>query len=66
MSVILTAFHDDAQCTWCEKSKECVTVDFGSTGFIRNQELCFGCLQKALRVQARQESKSPRNKPASP
>ncbi len=56
MDVKLTALKESDACTWCERTKECVTADFGD-GFIRNAPLCWKCLQKAVRVRNRQDSK---------
>ncbi len=58
MKVSLTLWHDSATCTWCEKDKECVTTDFGD-GFIRNSNLCWACLRKAMKVRAKQTEKTP-------
>ena len=57
MNVTLTAWHETETCTWCERTKECVTADFGD-GFIQNAQLCWRCLQKAVKVRSRQESHS--------
>ena len=56
MNVSLTAWHDKQSCTWCEKERECVTVSF-EDGFLRNSPVCWGCLQKAVRVRSRQQDK---------
>lgn len=53
MHVVLTSWHEQENCTWCERPKECVTVDFGD-GFIRHAPLCWKCLQKAVKVRYRQ------------
>ncbi len=57
MNVTLTAWHETDTCTWCERSKECVTADFGD-GFIKTAPLCWKCLQKAVKVRARQKTKA--------
>lgn len=57
MNVNLSGWHDETECTWCEKNKECVTADFGD-GFIQKAALCWSCLTKAVRVRARQASTS--------
>ena len=49
MSVHLTNWHQEALCTWCEKSRECVTTEFGD-GFLKAAPLCWACLQKAVKV----------------
>lgn len=61
MNVSLTAWHDSSTCTWCEKEKECVTANFGD-GFIRESDLCWTCLKKAMKVRARQ-AQQPRKGP---
>lgn len=53
MNVSLTAWHAEENCAWCEKSRECVTADFGD-GFITAAPLCWKCLQQAVRVRSRQ------------
>ncbi|MEX1096241.1 MAG: hypothetical protein WED34_09345 [Planctomycetales bacterium] len=65
MQVVLTAHHDEQGCTWCEKSRECVTVTFDD-GFLKNAPLCWGCLQKAVKVRSRQtDAKPPANRSTS-
>ena len=61
MNVSLNAWHEQHHCTWCEKQKECVSVSF-EDGFLKNAPLCWGCLQKAVRVRSRQQDK-PATKP---
>ena len=63
MNVTLTAWHETETCLWCEKSKECVTADFGD-GFIRGAALCWRCLQKAVKVRSRQQGASATARPA--
>jgi len=53
MDVKLTQWHDSTTCTWCEKDREAVTVDF-SDGFLKQTPLCWSCLQKAIKVRCRQ------------
>ena len=53
MNVTLTAWQDSASCGWCEKTKPCVTTSFDD-GFLKNVDLCFGCLQQTLKVRSRQ------------
>ena len=52
MRVTLTAWHENDSCTWCERTKECVTVDFAD-GFLTSAPLCWRCLQKSVRVRNR-------------
>ena len=61
MNVVLAAWHEQENCTWCERTKECVTVDFGD-GFIRNAALCWKCLQKAVKVRNRQREATATNR----
>lgn len=59
MNVQLTAHHQASTCTWCEKSeKECVTTSFAD-GFLQEAHLCWNCLQKAVRVRAKQQTAKP-------
>ena len=55
MQVTLTAYHDSAACTWCERTKCCITVSF-SDGFLQSAPLCWRCLQKAVKVRNRQHT----------
>jgi hypothetical protein len=57
MNVTLTELHESETCTWCERTKQCVTSDFGD-GFIRKAPLCWRCLQKAVKVRNRQQASS--------
>lgn len=57
MTVHLTQWHQEATCTWCEKSRECVTTEFGD-GFLKASPLCWACLQKAVKVRSRQDKPS--------
>ncbi|MFN0196151.1 MAG: hypothetical protein ACKVT0_05365 [Planctomycetaceae bacterium] len=62
MIVSLHAWQEKGQCTWCEKEKECVSATF-EDGFLKNSSLCWGCLQKAVKVRSRQvEIKPPLSK----
>ena len=67
MSVHLSNWHQEATCTWCEKSRECVTTEF-SDGFLKAAPLCWSCLQKAMKVRSRQQeprtAAEPNRKPA--
>jgi hypothetical protein len=58
MDVKLTAWHASATCSWCEKDREAVTVDFAD-GFLRQAPLCWSCLQKAIKVRNRQAGAPP-------
>ena len=65
MNVSLTAWHEKQNCAWCEKEKEAVSVSF-EDAFLKDAPLCWGCLQKAVRVRNRQEqARPPATKPAS-
>ena len=61
MNVSLTDWHEKQGCMWCEKERECVTVSFDD-GFLKNAALCWGCLQKSVRVRSRHQNK-PATKP---
>ena len=52
----ITAWHEVVSCTWCEKEKEGVTVDFND-GFIQEAPLCWSCLERAVKVRARKDAK---------
>lgn len=62
MNVTLTAWQDSTSCGWCEKTRPCVTTSFDD-GFLKNVDLCFGCLQQTLKVRSRQEATSNDAKP---
>ena len=65
MIVSLSNWHEQVDCTWCEKAKECVAVSFDD-GFLKSAPLCWSCLQKAVKVRSRQEqSKAASLRPAS-
>ena len=55
MNVTLNALHETETCTWCERSKECVTATFDD-GFIQSEPLCWSCLKNAVKVQSRKNS----------
>ncbi len=57
MNVQITDWNEAATCCWCGKEKECVTIDFDES-FFRTSNLCWGCLQNAVRVRSRQPEKS--------
>lgn len=61
MNVTLNAWHAEQNCTWCEKQKECVSVTF-EDGFLKHAALCWGCLQKSVRVRSKQHE-APATKP---
>lgn len=56
MNVVLSAWKEEANCAWCEKPRECVTTEF-EDGFLKEAPLCWSCLQKAVKVRAKQEGK---------
>ena len=56
MHVTLTLWHPDATCVWCERSTECVTVNF-EDGFLQDSTLCWKCFAKAAKVRSQQEAK---------
>jgi len=55
MNISISEHHTSETCTWCEKTKECVTADFNDA-FIGKAAMCWSCLQKAIKVQSRKES----------
>ena len=55
MNIIISEHHTSETCTWCEKSKECVTADFNDA-FIGKAAMCWSCLQKAVKVSSRKET----------
>ena len=57
MNVTLTQYHESETCTWCERTKECVTADFDD-GFLQKVPLCWSCLQQAVKVRNKQRSKA--------
>lgn len=57
MKVTLSEFHEAASCTWCEREIESVSATFES-GFLTDAPMCWKCLQKAVRVYHRQQTKS--------
>ena len=65
MKTLITAWHDNAECVWCEKEKETVSVEFGD-GFLTNSKICWRCLQKAIRVRARNRTKPNNDRVAKP
>lgn len=63
MTVTLSNWQESTSCTWCEKTCECVTADFGD-GFITTSPLCWKCLQQAVRVHHKQTVTGGNAKPA--
>ncbi len=55
MKVVLSQHHENANCCWCEKDRECVTLTF-SDGFIQDESMCWKCLQTAFKVRSRQKT----------
>ena len=53
MEIRITAWHESATCTWCEKQKEAINTDFAD-GFLHDAILCWRCLEKAVKVRSRQ------------
>jgi hypothetical protein len=53
MKALISAYHESAACAWCNKTAECVTVQFDG-GFLQKSELCFRCLQQSVRVHHKQ------------
>lgn len=53
MRVVISAYHESRECTWCRKAAEATTVKF-EQGFLPEAEFCFRCLQQAIRVQHQQ------------
>ena len=65
MKALLKNWHASETCLWCQKERECVTVDFGD-GFISNGTLCWGCLQKTVRVKSQTTMQSKQQQPKTP
>lgn len=67
MRILISAYHDDATCTWCNRSAEGVTAEFDG-GFLQKGPLCWRCLQQATRVHHTQshDEKQSGTKPRSP
>lgn len=53
MKALISAYYESASCAWCNKTAECVTVQFEG-GFLHKSELCFKCLQQSVRVHHKQ------------
>ncbi len=58
MQVTISHWHEQETCSWCEKSRDCVTTEFDD-GFLKNVELCWSCLAQAVKVRSRSESAQP-------
>lgn len=61
MNVTISAWHESATCTWCQKDTEAVTVTFDS-GFLRDSNLCWKCMKQALRVHHQQQQQAEPNR----
>ena len=57
MKVVLSDRQVSAKCVWCEKDRECVSSTF-SDGFIKQQLLCWKCLQTAFKVRSQQSGEA--------
>ena len=55
MKALISQRHEKGTCVWCEKEKECITVEF-SDGFLSKNEICWRCLQKAVKVRSQQNA----------
>lgn len=64
MKALISAYHESHSCTWCNKTAECVTVQFDG-GFLQKGPLCWRCLQQATRVHHTQShnGQQPASKP---
>ena len=49
MRILISAYHDSATCTWCNRTVEGVTAQFDGS-FLQKGPLCWRCLQQATRV----------------
>ncbi|HQZ64533.1 MAG TPA: hypothetical protein PLY87_05635 [Planctomycetaceae bacterium] len=58
MKALISAWNSAGLCIWCEKDKEGVTVEF-SDGFLGKGQLCWSCLQKAVKVRSQQQGSTP-------
>ena len=61
MKALITRWFASATCVWCEREKECVTAEFGD-GFLAKSQICWGCLQKAIKVRSQQDQADAANK----
>ena len=62
MRIVISEYHDNISCTWCNRSAEGVTAEFDG-GFLQKGPLCWRCLQQAARVHHMQ---SPGENPPAP
>jgi len=58
MKALISAYHEKANCSWCEKEHEAVTIEFDN-GFLKKGPLCWKCLQQATRVHHKQQAAPP-------
>ena len=54
MKVTISGWQEQENCSWCEKSRDCVTTDFDD-GFLKNVAMCWSCLAQAIKVRSRSE-----------
>ena len=54
MKTLISRWFAAAKCVWCEREKECVTAEFGD-GFLAKSQICWRCLQKAIKVRSQQD-----------
>ncbi len=57
MKATVSDWHANGACVWCEKTKECVTVEF-SDGFLSQNQLCWQCFAKAVKVRSQKSKPS--------
>jgi hypothetical protein len=60
--VSITEYHESTSCNWCDRTKECVTVEF-EDGFLSKGPMCWPCLQKSVRARNRQEQNGKQTAP---
>lgn len=65
MKVFINDLADSAECMWCEKTTEVVSVQFDGS-FLSKGHLCWKCLQQATRVHHRQQASITRPSSQSP
>lgn len=61
MKTLISRWFAAAKCVWCEREKECVTAEFGD-GFLAKSQICWRCLQKAIKVRSQQDQVDPEGK----
>jgi len=54
MKALISRWFAAATCVWCEREKECVTAEFAD-GFLAKSQICWRCLQKAIKVRSQQD-----------